>query len=218
MRVALFVPCYVDAFEPQVGIATLELLKRFDLDVTYPFDQTCCGQPMTNTGCHQEAAATEALFVRNFTGFDYIVGPSGSCVHQVRMHMTAIEQTPQVIEVRNRTFELVEFLHDVLKVDAFPWAAFPHKISYHNNCNALRGIAHATPSELRQPFSSKPLDRWRKSKASSSCISPAPMNVAVSAAPSAYSIRRCRQKWGTTRSPIMPAPARTTWSRPTPPA
>jgi len=164
MRVALFVPCYVDAFEPQVGIATLELLKRFDLDVTYPFDQTCCGQPMTNTGCHQEAAATEALFVRNFTGFDYIVGPSGSCVHQVRMHMTAIEQTPQVIEVRNRTFELVEFLHDVLKVDAFPWAAFPHKISYHNNCNALRGIAHATPSELRQPFSSKPLDLLAKVK------------------------------------------------------
>ena len=125
MRIALFVPCYVDAFEPQVGIATLELLKRFSLDVTYPFDQTCCGQPMANTGCHEEAAATEALFVRNFTGFDYIVAPSGSCVHQVREHLTAIPQTPDVAQVRAHTFELVEFLHDVLKVDAFPWATFP---------------------------------------------------------------------------------------------
>ncbi|WP_204314649.1 (Fe-S)-binding protein, partial [Stenotrophomonas maltophilia] len=80
----------VDAFEPEVGIATLELLERFGLDVSYPFDQTCCGQPMTNTGCHAEAAATEALFVKNFTGFDYVVAPSGSCVHQVREHLTAI--------------------------------------------------------------------------------------------------------------------------------
>jgi L-lactate dehydrogenase complex protein LldE len=158
MRVALFVPCYVDAFEPQVGIATLELLQRFGLDVTYPFDQTCCGQPMTNTGCHAEAAATEALFVRNFSGFDYIVVPSGSCAHQVRVHMTAIEQTPAVKAVRERTFELVEFLHDVLKADEFPWAQFPYKVSYHSNCNALRGIGHAAQSELRQPFFSKPLD------------------------------------------------------------
>ena len=164
MRVGLFVPCYVDAFEPQVGIATLELLERFGLDVVYPFDQTCCGQPMTNTGCHAEAAATEALFVRNFTGFDYVVAPSGSCVHQVREHMTAIEQTPEVIAVRERTFELVEFLHDILKVEAFPWAEFPHKVSYHSNCNALRGIVHAAPSELRQPFFSKPLDLLEKVK------------------------------------------------------
>jgi L-lactate dehydrogenase complex protein LldE len=164
MRVGLFVPCYVDAFEPEVGIATLELLERFGLDVTYPFDQTCCGQPMTNTGCHAEAAATEALFVKNFTGFDYVVAPSGSCVHQVREHLTAIPQTPEVIAVRERTFELVEFLHDILKVEELPWAEFPHKISYHSNCNALRGIGHARPSEINAPFFSKPLDLLAKVK------------------------------------------------------
>ncbi|HYZ22867.1 MAG TPA: (Fe-S)-binding protein [Rhodopila sp.] len=164
MRVALFVPCYVDAFEPEVGIATLELLERLGLDVSYPFDQTCCGQPMANTGCHAEAAATEALFVRNFSGYDCIVVPSGSCAHQVREHLTAIEQTPEVKAVRARTFELVEFLHDVLKVEAFPWASFPHRVSYHSNCNALRGIDHAAPSELRQPFFSKPLDLLGKVK------------------------------------------------------
>lgn len=158
MRIGLFVPCYVDAFEPEVGIATLELLERFDLDVTYPYDQTCCGQPMTNTGCHAEAAATEALFVKNFSGFDYVVTPSGSCAHQVREHLTAIPQTDEVIAVREKTFELVEFLHDVLKVEAFPWANFPHRIAYHSNCNALRGIHHARPSELNKPAFSKPLD------------------------------------------------------------
>src|SRR3954471_1584528 len=103
MRIALFVPCYIDAFLPEVGIATLELLERFGLDVAYPFDQTCCGQPMTNSGCHKEAAATEALFVRNFSGYDYVIAPSGSCVHHVREHMTAIEQTDVVRVVRART-------------------------------------------------------------------------------------------------------------------
>lgn len=162
MRIGLFVPCYVDAFEPEVGIATLELLERFGLDVEYPYDQTCCGQPMTNTGCHQEAAATEALFVKNFSGFDYVVAPSGSCVHQVREHLTAIPQTEEVRKVRESTYELVEFLHDVLKVEALPWARFPHKVAYHANCNALRGIGHARPSELNLPFFSKPLNLLQK--------------------------------------------------------
>lgn len=162
MRIGLFVPCYVDAFEPEVGIATLELLERFGLDVHYPYDQTCCGQPMTNTGCHKEAAATEALFVKNFSGFDYVVAPSGSCVHQVREHLTAIPQTDEVRKVRESTFELVEFLHDVLKVEALPWARFPHKVAYHANCNALRGIDHARPSELNLPYFSKPLNLLKK--------------------------------------------------------
>ena len=162
MRIGLFVPCYVDAFHPEVGIATLHLLERLGLDVEYPFDQTCCGQPMTNTGCHAEAAAAEALFVENFTGFDYVVCPSGSCAHQVRFNLDAVEQTEAVKLVRSRTFELVEFLHDILQVDAFPWAEFPHKVSYHNNCNTLRGLGHQSPSELRQPFFSKPLDLLRK--------------------------------------------------------
>src|SRR5882757_8387284 len=94
MRIGLFVPCYIDAFFPAVGIATLELLERFGHEVVYPRDQTCCGQPMANSGFNTECAATEALFVRNFSGFDYIVAPSGSCVHHVRDDLDAIEQTP----------------------------------------------------------------------------------------------------------------------------
>ena len=79
MKVALFVPCYVDAFFPEVGIASLELLEKLGVEVDYPLDQTCCGQPMGNSGCHDDAAATEALFVRNFEAYERIVTPSGSC-------------------------------------------------------------------------------------------------------------------------------------------
>ncbi|QNT79528.1 (Fe-S)-binding protein [Entomobacter blattae] len=164
MKIGLFIPCYVDALEPDVGIATLKLLERFGLDVHYPYDQTCCGQPMTNSGCHKESAATEALFVQNFEGFDYIVAPSGSCVHHVRCNMDAVEQTPEVQRVRKRTYDLVEFLHDILKVEAFPWAEFPHKVAIHNNCNSLRGLRHASMSERREAFFSKPMDLLKKVK------------------------------------------------------
>ena len=157
MKVALFIPCYVDAFFPEVGIATLELLERLGIEVAYPLDQTCCGQPMANSGCEKDAAATEALFVRNFAGFDYIVGPSGSCVHHIRDHLTAIDQTPEVIAVRERTYELVEFLHDIVKVRDFPWAEFPHKVGLHIGCATLRALKSAKMSEIAGPEFSKPL-------------------------------------------------------------
>ena len=157
MQVALFVPCYVDAFFPEVAIATLELLERLKVEVAYPLDQTCCGQPMANSGCQDDAAGAEALFVRNFAGFAYIVSPSGSCIHHVREHLTAIPQTDEVLQVRQRSFELVEFLHDVLGVREFPWAEFPHTVGLHNGCASLRALRTASMSELNETAFSKPL-------------------------------------------------------------
>ena len=102
--------------------------------------------------------ADEQVVVANFAGYDYIVCPSGSCTHQVRANLTAIEQTADVQRVRANIYELTEFLHDVLKVDALPWARFPHKVGVHYNCNSLRGIGLASPTELREPRFSKPKD------------------------------------------------------------
>jgi len=164
MKVALFIPCYVDAFFPEVGIAALELLERFGLEVAYPLDQTCCGQPMANSGCHAEAAGTERLFVKNFKGFDYIVTPSGSCAHHVRQHFTAIPQTAEVVKVREHTLELVEFLHDVLKAREFPWAEFPHKVGLHIGCATLRALREAKMSEINEPSFSKPRELLAKVK------------------------------------------------------
>ena len=156
MRVALFVPCYVDAFFPEVGVATLELLERLGCEVDYPLEQTCCGQPMANSGCHADAHETEALFAKNFAGYDHIVTPSGSCAHHVRDQMTATLQTSAVQQVRRNTRELVEFVHDVLQVREFPWAEFPHKIGLHIGCATLRGLREASASEIVEPAFNKP--------------------------------------------------------------
>ena len=158
MKAALFVPCYVDAFFPEVGIATLELLERLGVEVTYPLNQTCCGQPMANSGCTDDAAGAEALFVENFAGFDYVVTPSGSCTHHVRDHLTAIPQTAQVREVRSRVYELIEFLYDVLGVREFPWAEFRHVVGLHIGCASLRALRLAKMSEIAEAPFSKPAE------------------------------------------------------------
>jgi L-lactate dehydrogenase complex protein LldE len=164
MKAALFIPCYVDALFPEVGIATLELLERLGVKVEYPLDQTCCGQPMANSGCEKDAAGAEALFAKNFAGYDSIVTPSGSCTHHVRENLTAIPQTRQVQKVRRSVYELVEFLHDVLEVREFPWAAFPHAVGLHNGCASLRALRTAKASEIQEPAFSKPMALLSKVK------------------------------------------------------
>jgi L-lactate dehydrogenase complex protein LldE len=89
IQVALMVPCYIDMFYPHVGIATLELLERLGVNVVYPKEQTCCGQPMANSGCYEEARATEEHCARVFGSFDCVVTPSGSCTHHIRNKFTA---------------------------------------------------------------------------------------------------------------------------------
>ena len=157
MRVALMVPCYIDMFYPQVGKSTLGLLERLGVQVDYPFDQTCCGQPMANSGAYIESKATEELFVRNFADYDYIVAPSGSCVHHIRSKLTAADDTPARRHVSTHTWDLPEFLCDVLKVDEFPWARFPHEVALHVSCSAIRGLYEQSMSERpNDPWFSKP--------------------------------------------------------------
>lgn len=157
MRVGLMVPCYIDMFYPDVGKSTLGLLERLGVQVDYPFDQTCCGQPMANSGAHIEAKATEELFVRNFADYDYIVAPSGSCVHHIRNKFTAADDTAARRHVSTHTWDLPEFLCDVLKVEDFPWARFPHEVALHVSCSAIRGLYEQSMSERpNDPWFSKP--------------------------------------------------------------
>jgi len=139
MKAGLMIPSYVDMFYPEVGIATVELLEKLKVDFEYPYDQTCCGQPMANSGCYNEAKATDELFIRLFRGYDYIIAPSGSCTHHIRNKFTAAAPTPEREAVSEKAVDLVEFLHDVVKVDKFPWANFPYKVALHTSCSAIRG-------------------------------------------------------------------------------
>lgn len=148
MKVGLFIPCYVDQFYPQVGIATLQLLEKQKIEVAYPLQQTCCGQPMANAGFEHLTPTCNANFLEAFSPFDYIVCPSGSCTLHVKEHL-------QHERIGRKIFELTEFLTDVLQIKNIS-ARFPHKVGLHQSCHGLRGLKLAQMSELVAPPFSKP--------------------------------------------------------------
>ncbi|TDQ10946.1 (Fe-S)-binding protein [Pedobacter metabolipauper] len=156
MTVALFIPCYIDQFYPNAAIATLNLLKKLNVDVVYPINQTCCGQPMANSGFEHLTQSCNDLFVKNFSGFDYIVSPSGSCTLHIKDHLHSDEQEDLALGIRSKIYELTEFLTDILKVEHLT-ASFPHKVGMHQSCHGQRGLMLAQMSELVQEPYSKPM-------------------------------------------------------------
>jgi L-lactate dehydrogenase complex protein LldE len=155
MTVGLFIPCYVNQFYPNAAKATWQLLQKLGVKVVYPAKQTCCGQPMANSGFEHLTAGCNELFIENFSGFDYIVAPSASCVLHVKDHLESAREPELAALIRTKVYELVEFLTDILKVERLD-AVFPHKVGIHHSCHGLRGLHLAQMSELNAPPFSKP--------------------------------------------------------------
>lgn len=155
MKIGLFIPCYVDTLYPEVGVSTFRLLKALGVDVDYPFNQTCCGQPMGNAGFEKMAKPLVSKFDNLFGKYDYVVSPSASCAAYVRLfHPKIAGKKPHECEAAGKTVDLVEFLHDILKVDHLP-SYFPHKVSVHNSCHGVRELGLSSPSERNIPHFNK---------------------------------------------------------------
>ena len=146
MKIGLFIPCYVDVVYPQVGVATYRLLKHLGLDVEYPLNQTCCGQPMANAGFEKQAIPLAEKFEDKFKDFDYIVAPSVSCTAFVKINYPRLLEGKHECVTSGKIMDVVEFLHDVIRVD-HPLGTFPHKVSLHNSCHGVRELGLSSPSE-----------------------------------------------------------------------
>jgi L-lactate dehydrogenase complex protein LldE len=155
MKVGLFIPCYVEQLYPNVGMATVEVLERYGVEVDYPEAQTCCGQPMANAGLGDQARPLVDRFVRIFGDYDHVVCPSGSCVSMVRVQhrgLIADRARPAQLERLDRlagsTYELCEFLVDVMKIERAS-GQFAHKVGLHQSCHGLRELRLGAGSERR---------------------------------------------------------------------
>jgi L-lactate dehydrogenase complex protein LldE len=138
------VTCINDAMFPDAGKAVVRLLRRLGVDVDFPAGQTCCGQPMVNTGYLDEAVPAVRTFVTAFEGYDAVVVPSGSCAGSARHQHAMVARRSgdsalmaAVAETSPRVYELSEFLVDVLGVEDVG-ASFPHSVTYHPTCHSLR--------------------------------------------------------------------------------
>jgi L-lactate dehydrogenase complex protein LldE len=154
MDVALFVPCYIDQLYPRVGLATAELLERQGVRVHFPEAQTCCGQPMANSGFFDDARQLARKMLDVFSPYEHVVCPSGSCTSMVRNHYPELlPGDPKVAALRAKTHELCEFLHDVLQVR--PRGRFDARVGLHQSCHALRELRMGSGSERLVPPYSK---------------------------------------------------------------
>ncbi|MGD3109078.1 (Fe-S)-binding protein [Streptomyces sp. YGL11-2] len=148
MRVALFVTCINDTLYPRTGQAVVTLLERLGVEVDFPGAQSCCGQPQFNTGYRHAAEPLVRRFDRAFRDYAYVVTPSGSCAAMVRDNYPRIgakaaaegrgrELADAAARAVPKTYELTEFLVDVLKVTDVG-AYYPHNVTYHPTCHGLR--------------------------------------------------------------------------------
>ncbi len=154
MKIALFIPCLVNQLMPDVAVATLELLEKLGHEVIFPKGQTCCGQPMTNSGCYNEARNTTMKLLNSFKGVecDAIVCPAASCLVAAKENFHEFDNSPEAEAVIAKLYELTEFLHDVAPIPAFS-KTFPHRISLQMSCHGVRMLGLASGSEfMGKPF------------------------------------------------------------------
>lgn len=155
LNIGLFIPCYVNAIYPEVGVATYKLLTHLGCKVNYPLEQTCCGQPMANAGFEHEALPLALSFETLFETYDYIVAPSASCVSFVKFNYPNIlKQSGHLCTTDNRIYDVCEFIHDIVQPTSLP-GIFPHKVSLHNSCHGVRELKLSSASELQIPRYSK---------------------------------------------------------------
>jgi L-lactate dehydrogenase complex protein LldE len=141
MRVQIFIPCFVDQLYPETAFNMVRVLEKAGCTVEYNGNQTCCGQPAFNAGFWNESKAVCTKFLKDFSGSDYIVAPSASCVGFVRNYYAQLFDNSslhhEVADIGKRIFELSEFLVNVLKIENFG-AVLPGKATYHDSCAGLR--------------------------------------------------------------------------------
>ena len=142
MRVGFFVTCLVDLMRPSIGFAAIKLLESGGADVFVPPTQTCCGQPAYNSGDRADAITLARKVVEEFEHCDYLVAPSGSCSGMIKTHYGELfaddpAWTPRVAALARKTYELTDFLVNVVNVDRLP-GNFRGTITYHDSCAGLR--------------------------------------------------------------------------------
>ena len=145
MRVALFATCLADQLFPQVAVATVKLLRHLGVEVDFPEQQTCCGQPAYNAGYHDETRdiAQHHLQIFNDPAYDYVVLPSGSCGAMVKTHYPELyNEEPEnyrlARQVAERTFELTTFISEVLGREDIGADLRGQRVTYHDSCHAMR--------------------------------------------------------------------------------
>ena len=141
-KATLFVTCIIDQLYPQVGVSVVKVLRRLSVDVDFPMDQTCCGQPVYNSGFTKQARQLAQRVLQSFKDCRYVVVPSGSCTAMMRVfYLDLFRDDPELLEqaqdLSGKVYEFSEYLVKVLGVEEVG-AGYPGAVTYHPSCHLLR--------------------------------------------------------------------------------
>jgi len=143
MTVTLFIPCFVDACYPRVGISMVQILRRLGHQVECPEAVACCGQPALNSGYWEESRLIATRVLEHLQEAEHIVIASGSCGAMLKkFYLELFAGRPQAglaRQVASRTWEFSDFLVKKLGVTDLG-ARFPAKVTFHDGCHGLREL------------------------------------------------------------------------------
>ncbi|MCP3675399.1 MAG: (Fe-S)-binding protein [Gammaproteobacteria bacterium] len=148
-QVYLFATCLVDMFAPHSGLDAIKLLERQGLEVLFPQEQSCCGQPAYNSGYEEDAKKVAEAQIKLFPLEIPIVVLSGSCAGMMRHHyLKLFKDRPEMQHFCDRIFELTEFLVNVARVQLTDKGT-KESVALHTSCAARREMGvHKTSREL----------------------------------------------------------------------
>jgi len=151
-KAQIFLTCLGDQFYTSTLQNMTRIMERLGVELIFPPEQTCCGQPLFNNGFEEKTRPVALNFLQAFGKSDApIVGPSGSCISMIKHHYAELfkEGTPEhqlAVDIASRTYEFTEYLVDVLKVTDVG-AVYPHKVTYHATCHYLRELGRKTEAK-----------------------------------------------------------------------
>jgi L-lactate dehydrogenase complex protein LldE len=141
MDIQIFIPCFIDQLFPATGMNMVRILERFDCNVHYNPEQTCCGQLAFNSGFWEEAGEIGKKCIRDLSPDMPVVTPSASCAGYIKNFYDELFYNSsyhlEYKQLIKNLYEFTDFMVNVLKVDDVG-ATFEHKVTYHDSCAALR--------------------------------------------------------------------------------
>ncbi len=139
MKLQLMITCLGDCIRPEAGQAVVKILRQLGHQIDFPRDQTCCGQPMFNSGYAELAREQARHTIRVFEGDEPVVVPSGSCAAMVKVEYPHLLEGDakwheRALDLARRTFEFSDFLVNQLQVTDVG-AKYAGKVAYHYACH-----------------------------------------------------------------------------------
>lgn len=154
VRASLFVTCIIDQFYPDVGESAVRVLQRLGVELDFPQDQTCCGQPAYNAGFWSDAKPLARRVLDQFQHSEYVIVPSGSCASMIRVFYPELfhdepESLQKALSLAKRTYEFSEFIVDVLGITNLDHlvdssTVQSKTITYHEACHLRRELGATT--------------------------------------------------------------------------